>query len=170
VLRAILDVNVWVASFLASARGRDGTSCQMLVESAIAGHCRPGPFVSRISLPMLDTLQAVLQCEFGFPRNLANAAGNVAEAAGSLPPLAVLGGGVPPMQDNEDLGVLETAFAIRADMLVTGNMKDFMAGPKAHIDAEIVRTGMGSRTCCLFDIQECRMALSLRHRIRRRRG
>jgi len=140
-LRLVLDVNVWVANVLASARGRDGTSCQLLVESAILGHCRLGPLISRISLPMLDTLQAVLERDFALSPNLAEAARNVAEAAGEapFPPLAVVGGGILPMRDREDQGVLETALAARADVMVTGNMRDFTPGPRSGIDADILR-------------------------------
>jgi predicted nucleic acid-binding protein len=145
VLLIVLDVNVWVANTLASARGRDGTSCQVLVEQAIIGQCRLGPLVSRISLPMLDTLQSVLEQELGIAADLAEAARNVAEEAGSMPlaPLLVLGGGNLPMKDKEDLGVLETAIAAGADILVTGNMKDFTPGRRAAIDADIVRTRQG---------------------------
>jgi predicted nucleic acid-binding protein len=145
VLRIVLDVNIWVANYLASARGRDGTSCQLLVERAIAGQCRVGPLASCISIPMLDTLQDVLERDVGISAELAEAARNVAQDAGSvfLPPLLVVGGGVLAMADPEDLGVLETALAAGADMLVTGNLKDFTQGPRADIDADIVRSRGG---------------------------
>jgi predicted nucleic acid-binding protein len=125
VLRVVLDVNVWVANYLASSRGRGGTSCQALVDMAIGGHCRLGPLVSHISLPMLDTLQAVLQREFDISAELAEAARNVAQDAGlpPLPPLLVLGGGLQPMQDKEDAGVLETARNGVADVLLFRNAK-----------------------------------------------
>jgi predicted nucleic acid-binding protein len=152
VLRVVLDVNVWVANYLASSRGRGGTSCQALVDMAIGGHCRLGPLVSHISLPMLDTLQAVLQREFDISAELAEAARNVAQDAGlpPLPPLLVLGGGLQPMQDKEDAGVLETALAAGAEMLVTANMKDFTPGPNGDIDAEIIRTRNGVADVLLF--------------------
>jgi predicted nucleic acid-binding protein len=137
VIRIVLDVNVWVANFLAAARGRNGTCAQQLVESATSGQCRLGPLVSCISLAMLDTLEAVLEHECGFPRALAHAARNVAEAAGS--PVAVVGGGVQPLADIEDQGVLETALAANAQLLVTGNMADFTRGARARIDAAILR-------------------------------
>jgi predicted nucleic acid-binding protein len=152
VLRIVLDVNVWVANYLASARGREGTSCQSLVEMAIVGYCRLGPLVSHISLPMLDTLQAVLQRELDISAELAEAARNVAQDAGSppLPPLLVLGGGLQPMKDEEDAGVLETALAAGADLLVTANMKDFTPGPKGDIDAEVIRTRQSVADVLLF--------------------
>ncbi len=145
-LRIVLDVNLWVAGFIATARGRYGTSSQSLVTSAIAGQCRLGSLVSCLSFPMLDALQYVLEGDFGIPPHLADSARSFAETAGSqpLPPLAVLGGGVLPLADVEDLDVLETALAARADMLVTGNMRDFVPGPRARIDAEIVRTALGA--------------------------
>lgn len=138
----MFDVNVWVANVLAAARGHDCTCCQLLVESAIVGQCRLGPLVSRISIAMLDTLETVLERELDFPPTLANAARNVAEVAGPspLPAIVVVGGGVQPMLDLEDMGVLETALAASADLLVTNNMDDFTRGNRARIDAMVVRT------------------------------
>jgi predicted nucleic acid-binding protein len=150
VLTVVLDINVWVANFLAAARGRDGTSCQVLVETLINGQSRLGPVASRTSHLMLDTLEAVLVHECGFPPLLANAARNVAEQAGAAaegivapPAIAVVGGGVQPMLDMEDIGVLETALAANADLIVTSNIADFTRGPRSRLDASVARAKGG---------------------------
>jgi len=143
-LRVVFDINVWVANTLAALRHRDGTSCQRLVESLIIGQCRLGPLASNISHAMLDTFETVLEREFGMPPDLVDAARNIAQEACSHPPLAVLGGGVQPVKDIEDLSVLETALAVRADILVTHNMKDFTPGPRAQLDADIIRSKAGT--------------------------
>ncbi len=141
-LRIVLDVNVWVANFLAAARGRDGTCCQLLVKTVLAGHCRRGPIVSWISLAMLDSIEAVLERECDFPPDLAHASRNVAEWAGA-PPVVVVGGGVQPMRDLEDIGVMETAISVGADLLVTGNIADFKRGARSRVDATVARSRHG---------------------------
>jgi predicted nucleic acid-binding protein len=136
-------VNVWVAHFLSLSKGRQGTAAQRVVRSAFAGHCHLGPVQPIISHTMLDTMQAVLiRC--GLTEAAAEAARNAVEdaAAGGVvpqPPYMVLGGGVQPVIDTEDGGVLDTAVAGAADMLITSNLRDFAPGPRSAIDAGIVR-------------------------------
>ncbi len=80
----------------------------------------------------------------GLSDAMAEAARNAIEASAiggvlGQSPYAVFGGGVQPIRDAEDLGALETAIAGNADFLVTHNIKDFMPGPRADIDAKVVR-------------------------------
>ena len=143
VLRITYDVNVWVAHFLSPSKGRQGTAAQRMIRSAFAGHCRLGPVQPIISHAMLDTMQAVLM-RCGLTEAAAEAARNAVEgaAAGGIvpqPPYMVLGGGVQPMIDTEDGGVLDTAVAGAADMLITNALRDFAPGPRSAIDAAIVR-------------------------------
>jgi predicted nucleic acid-binding protein len=143
VLRITYDVNVWVAHFLSLSKGRQGTAAQRMIRSAFAGHCRLGPVQPIVSHEILDTMQAVLiRCSL--TEAAADAARNAVEdaAAGGIvsqPPYMVLGGGVQPMIDTEDGGVLDTAVAGAADMLITSNLRDFAPGPRSAIDAGIVR-------------------------------
>lgn len=143
VLRVTLDVNVWVNHYLGLSKGRQGTAAQLVVQSAFAGHCRLGPLQPVISHVMLDTLQEVL-VRIGLAPIIADAARDAIEASAaggvlSEPPYVVLGGGVQPLMDTEDGGVLDTAIAGRADLLVTNNLADFRPGPKADIDAVTLR-------------------------------
>ena len=149
ILRLTLDVNVWVSHYLALSRGREGSAAQRLVRSAFDGHCCLGPVQPVISLAMLDTLQEVL-ARVGLPERLAEAARNAVEASATSgivgeTPLLVLGGGVQPLSDAEDRGVLETAIAGGADLLVTNNMVDFVPGPRADIDADVIHAGPDRR-------------------------
>jgi len=142
-LRVVLDVNVWVNSYLCLSKGRQGSAAQRLVRGAFDGHCRLGPIQPIISHVMLDTLQSVL-VRVGLPDALAEAARDAVEASAvggafQEAPYVVLGGGVQPILDAEDGGVLDTAIAGNADLLVTNNMKDFMPGPRGDIDAALVR-------------------------------
>lgn len=137
-LRILLDVNVWVNSYLAAFRGRSSSAAQRLSASVIAGHCRTGDIDLVISHLMLDTLEGVL-ARCGIEPDLAGAARDAVEAATAGFPLGVLGGGVHAIRDPEDLGVLETAIAGEAHLLVTNNMRDFTPGPRAAIAATIMR-------------------------------
>lgn len=92
---------------------------------------------------MLDTLQGVLM-SLGLPDAMADAARNAVEASATggvlrRSPYVVLGGGVQPVRDSEDGGVLDTAIAGNSDLLVTNNIKDFLPGGRTDIDAEMVR-------------------------------
>ena len=139
VLRVTYDVNVWVAHFLSLSKGRQGTAAQRVVWSALAGHCRLGPVQPIISHTMLDTMQGVLtRC--GIPAAAADAARNAVENSAAdgvvpQPPYMVLGGGVQPINDTEDGGVLDTAIAGGSDLLITSNLRDFAPGPRSAIDA-----------------------------------
>ena len=139
----MLDVNVWVNHYLSLSRGRQGSAAQRLVRAAFDGHCRLGPIQPVVSHAMLDTLQAVL-VRLDLPEPLAEAARNAVEASaiggvGGRPPYGMLGGGVQPLADFEDRAVLETAIAGQADLLVTNDMADFTPGPRADIDAGVLR-------------------------------
>lgn len=61
VLRLCLDLNIWCAALLADLKGRQGTSCQCLVEIAQQGLCTLGPAQLIISWGMLNRLRLVLE-------------------------------------------------------------------------------------------------------------
>ena len=129
-LRLCLDLNVWVADFLGTRRGRRGGSSPWLTDAVRSGACQAGPLQLVVSLGMLDRLALVLMREFQVE---ADAAETLARAIGSVAsfgpagdhPHAVVGGGVYPLRDEEDRHVLEVAVAGEADLLVTANMADF---------------------------------------------
>jgi len=136
-------VNVWVANDLSLSKGRQGSAAQRLVQRAFDGHCLLGPIQPILSHVMPDTLQGVLM-RVGLSDAHAEAARNGVEATAiggviGQPPYGMPGDGVQPIRDAEDGGGLDTAIAGNADLLVTHNMKGFMPGPRADIDAEIVR-------------------------------
>ena len=155
VLRLTLDVNVWVNHYLAVVRGRPGSAAQSLVRSSLDGHCRLGPIQLVISYRMLETLRQVL-FRLGAPEALADAARDavaVSAFGGVLaePPHIVLGGGVQPIKDAEDGGVLDLAIAGRSDLLVTNNIGDFVSGPRADVDSEVLRRNpLGNADVLLF--------------------
>lgn len=146
-LRLVLDVNVWVAHYLSLARGRPGSAAQNLVGCAFAGHCRLGPVQPVISHLMLDTLQGVL-LRLALPGAIVDAARAAVETACAealVPPVIVLGGGVQPLRDAEDGGVLDTAIAGGAALLATHNLADFAPGTRSDIDAQTLRLDPRSR-------------------------
>lgn len=141
-LRLCLDLNVWVADFLGTRRGRRGGSSPWLADAVRSGACPTGPLQLVVSLGMLDRLALVLAREFQVEADaaetLVRAIGGVASfgPAGDHPH-AVVGGGVYPLRDEEDRHVLEVAVAAEADMLVTANMADFET-------ADVIKVGDGS--------------------------
>ncbi len=142
-LRLCLDLNVWVADFLSTRRGRQGGSSPWLADAVRTGACQAGPLQLVVSLGMLDRLALVLtrefQVEVDAAETLVRAIGGVASfgPAGDHPH-ALVGGGVYPLRDEEDRHVLEVAIAGKADLLVTANMADFDM-------ADVLKVGDGTR-------------------------
>ncbi len=129
-LRVCLDLNVWVAYFLATRRGRRSGSSSWLVDAVRAGHSPAGPLQLVVSLGMLERLGLVLVRVLGVDASAAEAALRAIAGIASLGPAgdhpyAVVGGGVSPIRDEEDRHVLETAVAGGADVLATANLADF---------------------------------------------
>ncbi|MBX3483563.1 putative toxin-antitoxin system toxin component, PIN family [Phenylobacterium sp.] len=139
-MRVCLDLNVWVADILARRDGRSGSASQ-LITGAVRG-VEPGVALQLVvSWGMLDRLEAVLTAQLRFPpstaRDLVDAIASYAEQGPSL----TLGGvGVIPIHDREDRHVLETAWAGRADALVTQDFGGFLSA-----DAEVLEDGRLAR-------------------------
>ena len=143
ILRVCLDLNVFVADLLAAGQGRNGSATQ-LVEMVRRGWCALGPVQLVVSWTMLETLRIVLTRTLGRNDAWANLlVKNIADiaAGGALyrPPHLLLGGtGTRPMMDAEDATVLDAAIAGQADLLVTGNIDDFLRGGKSMLPSEII--------------------------------
>jgi predicted nucleic acid-binding protein len=135
-LRVCVDLNVWVSSILADARGRRGTATQVIVD-AIRFRGPLGPLQLVISWGMLDRLRLVLErkLEFSPPAvDLALSAitGLALHGPDAEPPHLLLGGtGLVALEDREDAHVLDVALAGRADLLITSDFKDFLSYRKA---------------------------------------
>lgn len=135
-LRVCVDLNVFVAEFLANLYGRRATLAQRIVEACRRGSIGATRVQLVISVPMLNRFVDVLVREFGVDADaaiaLADAIGDLARSRPSGRgrtggPLLVLGGtGVTPVRDAEDRYVLEAAVVGQADYLVTENMRDFV--------------------------------------------
>lgn len=151
-LRVLLDVNVWVANLLSTARGRRGTAVQKIVAMIAVGRWgdegRAAQLV--ISHEMLETLEIVLGSRGVAPDDAAAYAdavmGIMQFGPDELDPYLLLGGREQfAMADAEDAGVLATAFASRTDLLVTDNLKDFRTGDAARAETAVVTTSSGPR-------------------------
>jgi predicted nucleic acid-binding protein len=133
VLRICLDLNIWCAALLADLKGKQGTSCQTLVEMARQGWCPLGSVQLIISWGMLNRLRLVLEKDLNVLQTAANlyvdAIKGYAELGpvGAAPQLTLGGTGVIALSDSEDVHVLETALAGRASVLVSANFKDFIS-------------------------------------------
>jgi len=106
-LRVCLDLNVWVADFLGTRRGRRGGSSPWLADAVRAGGCPAGPLQLVVSLGMLDRLALVLVREFSVEAGAAETVVRAIAGIASLGPAgdhphALVGGGVYPVRDEED--------------------------------------------------------------------
>jgi predicted nucleic acid-binding protein len=126
-LRLCLDLNIWVAALLAARKGRTNTASQYLVEVIRNGVSPVGETSLVISFGMLDELRSVIVEHLGLTLETADTYVSTIEEYAKLGAQLTLGGtGVIALRDVEDLHVLETAIAGKADFLVTANFKDFI--------------------------------------------
>jgi hypothetical protein len=144
-LNLCLDVNVYVADALARRRGARIGASSRIVDLVRAGHCALGPVRLVISWRMLTTLGLALR-NLGLSREeaegVARLTGSLAAGGAATPaPHLVLGGtGLLPMRDGEDAGVVETALAGAADILVTHDLGDFERGSRSWLRTERLAT------------------------------
>ena len=151
-LRVVLDVNIWVANLMAAGRGRKGTTAQRIVSMIANGRWGDGVCEVQlvVSLDMLDTLERVLERLGASPADAQAYAEAVRDimkhGPEELDPYLLLGGREQfAITDVEDAGVLATAFAARANLLVTDNLMDFRTKESIRIDTRVVATSAGPR-------------------------
>ncbi len=130
-IRVLLDINILVSDILSRARGRRGTISQKLVNAVLAGKLGETSIQLVISIAMLDRFQDVL-LRLGAEADDAEAARlaliDLARSGpDALDPYLLLDRSDIPfaLADEEDARVLATAFAARANLLVTDNLADF---------------------------------------------
>jgi predicted nucleic acid-binding protein len=134
------DINVLVSKLYADKAAKSSTICQKVVRHLVSGLINGEPVQIAMSFKMLDTYREVL-LRNEFPEALAeeqiSALVDIMKfGPAGFDPHIVLGGSPDPaLRDLEDGGVLATAYAAHARMLITENLKDF-----AGQDAEIYRT------------------------------
>lgn len=128
----VADVNILVAAQNANRAGRRGTISQRLLGHLTAGHINGVPLQLAVSFKMIDTFRDVLRRK-GYDPVFVDAAaealvGIMRYGPRRLDPYVVFGGTPDPaLLDVEDGSVLATAFAARADALITDNLSDFAA-------------------------------------------
>lgn len=151
-LRVLLDVNIWIANLMATGRGRRGTTAQRIVSMIANGRWGDGGREVQlvVSLDMLDTLEQVLERLGASSFNAQAYAEAVRDimkhGPEELDPYLLLGGREQfAIADVEDAGVLATAFAARAHLVVTDNLKDFRTKESLRVDTRIVATSAGPR-------------------------
>lgn len=145
-LRLMLDVNVLVSRLLALREGVSGTASSLLFDACVEGQSRLGPLAPVASLDMIGTLRRVA-LRLRIPDEAVEAMVDAIEGSfvggpGLGPLHAVVGGGVMPMRDAEDRGVMEAAVAGGVELLVTDNLKDFTSPNRADLDCEAVADGV----------------------------
>lgn len=144
VFTIVPDVNVLVSAQNAHRAGRTATVSQRVMRHLTAGRINGVPVQVAVSFKMIDTFRAVLQRHGVDPVMI----DPIAQAIVSLmrygprrlDPYVVFGGTPDPsLRDFEDGGVLATAYAARADLLITDNLSDF-----ATSDCEVLKTSVAA--------------------------
>ena len=141
-LRVMLDVNVLLSRLLSLRAGRADTSAVLLFDACLSKSCRLGALVPVASLDLLRTFRKVAD-RLGIPESevegMADAIeGSFVGGAGHGPLHAIVGGGVLPMVDAEDLGVMEAALASNVEFLITENLRDFTEPGRASLNCNRV--------------------------------
>lgn len=168
-LRVVLDVNIWLANLLAASKGRQGTAVQQIITMVSSGkwHARDVQLVA--SHEMLETLEMVLMRR--------GAASDSTEAYVSavtdimrfgpeqLDPYLLLGDGREQfaISDVEDAGILATAFAARASLIITDNLRDFESKDASRIDTQIVHPASGPRQLFALRYRQSNLDLIVAH-------
>lgn len=169
-VRVMLDVNIFVGNIMAHDRGHKGTATQTLV-SMVSGQKWGIDDRAQlvISFEMIETLETVLQrLQFTGDRIKAYT-GSIIDimkyGPDSLDPYLILGGEERfAMPDVEDAGVLATAFAAEADILVTDNLRDFATKDASVVDTQVVNTtSSGQRTLQALRYEVGRADLIIAH-------
>jgi hypothetical protein len=140
-LRVLLDVNVWVGNLIATEKGRHGTANQELVSMVSRGVWGSGSNESQliVSFEMMDTLERVLDRR-GFTSDKVRSYIDpipdfMRYGPEEIDPYLLLAGRDQiAIHDREDSGVLATAIAARADLLITDNLEDFGTNDTVKID------------------------------------
>lgn len=126
-LRLCLDLNIWCAALLAEKKNRQGTACQTLVKIVRERKCPWGKIELVISWGMLNRLEKVLVKNLKVSSLTAQMyLKSIEDYTLNSPNLTLGRTGIIPLHDTEDVHVLETAVAGKAQILVTANFKDFV--------------------------------------------
>jgi predicted nucleic acid-binding protein len=131
------DINVLVSKLYADKAAKSSTISQKVVRHLVSGSINGEPVQMAMSFKMLDTYRDVLLRQ-EYPEAVVNeqvsALVDIMKfGPAGFDPYLVLGGTPDPaLKDLEDGGVLATAYAAHAGLLITDNLKDF-AGQDAEI-------------------------------------
>jgi predicted nucleic acid-binding protein len=142
-LIVVPDVNVLISKLNADRAGRSSTISQKVVRHLISESIIGEPVQIAMSFKTLDTYRKVLLRK-DYPEELVEESisgliGIMKFGPLGFDPHIVLGGSQDPaLKDIEDGGVLATAYAAHANILITDNLKDF-----AEQDAETFQTSHG---------------------------
>ncbi|MCR4522974.1 PIN domain-containing protein [Bosea sp. 47.2.35] len=124
-------MNFFVRLAKASLQKRSNTAVQRVFSAIAAGWISGRPVQLVASFQMIDTLSQVLQ-RLSVEDDVADEVARtvidmMARGPEQLSPYVILGGSPDlTLKDAEDGGGLATAFAARANLLVTDNLADFM--------------------------------------------
>ncbi|ABD87062.1 PIN domain-containing protein [Rhodopseudomonas palustris] len=149
-LIVVPDVNVLVSRANADRAGRSSTISQKVVQQLVSGVLNGEPVQLAMSFKMLDTYRDVLLRK-GYDREAVEQSADGLIALMRYGPIGfdpyLVLGGTPELSvmDVEDGGVLATAYAAHANLLVTDNLKDFAGHDAEAYVTSVARSADGTR-------------------------
>ena len=149
VVRAVIDVNVLISNAMAWRAGKVRTLSQNTMSAILNDDPSLRPVQMVLSHAMLDTFARIARDQGFDPDAITRAVGGYADlmrhGPDAIDPYLVLGGTpIPTLSDEEDGGVLATAIASRARIIVTNNIKDFIPAGCEVIPTSTVQLPDGS--------------------------
>lgn len=150
-LRVVIDVNVWVAHAMAAYFGRGpGSAASRIIDIARSASMGERSAQVVISLEMIDNVERVLVRRGVSDAMARNVAASIIELVNAGPEelnphLLLSGRDQLTALGREDAGVLATAIAAKASILITTNMKDFITNDGEVIETQMVKAGTGRR-------------------------
>lgn len=149
-MRLCVDVNVWIAHLIGVQFGRTDTASGKIIDIVRDTRFGDAPVQLVMSLEMIGTLEAKL-LDRGFAekaveeltRAIISMMRNGPEGLDQY--LLVSGRDQFAMRDREDAGVLATAIAAKANVLITDNLRDFRTKDAEYVETRMVPRRGGSR-------------------------
>ncbi len=147
-LIVVPDINVLVSKLNADKAGRSSTISQKVVQYLISGSINGEPTQIAMSFKMLDTYREVLlrkdYPEALVEESISGLVDMMKFGPAGFDPHIVLGGlPDPTLVDSEDGGVLATAYAAHASILITDNLQDFSGQDAQRFRTSRIKTPTG---------------------------
>ena len=150
-MRICADLTVWIQDELVQRHGRPGSAASRIIDAIRQHEWNQTPLQLVVSVQMLDMLRHVLILHRGAEPRLAELYVEAVEDLARVGPeqldphLVLAGQERFPIKDREDQGVFAVAMVAMTDLLVTGNLRDFVTPKCEAIETRTIKGRGGKR-------------------------